>query len=167
MARAAVLNQIGNAGTHFIVLSLFWVILYEKLVFGLARSALKDQVDQVVQNAATQIDQKAPLVGLVRAYNTKDDGDDLSSASIDTNRRQIKKILLIVAGVATGLWVMHRNFKGMIQWSRIFKENLVLFAGVGVIEYWFFTRVAQHYAPILPSDILRITKQRVLDYGHC
>ena len=162
-------NQIANAGIHIIILSLFWVVLYDKLAFPIARQALTGQVQQVVSVVSQKGDDAIPQLRYLRTQDSSsyDVQTDASEKSKHTNQLQILKILTILAATIGVLYVTNRNNPGVIGWKTLLKENALLFAGVGVIEYWFFTRIAQHYVPILPSDISDITKQRVLEYGHC
>lgn len=166
MPRTNFATQIGNAGIHFIILTTFWIVLYDKLAFDLGRNALKGQVSNAVQQLGTIGDQSLPFLRQVKVdpsmYST-----DLSEKSQEKNRKNMTHLIYIILSVAIGLFVLKSQCKGSIRWGDIVKENLILFAGVGAIEYWFFTHIAQHFAPILPSEVTENTKERLLEYGHC
>ena len=161
-----VLNQLGNAGVHIIVLSTFWIVLYEKLAADIARDALKGQVDSAVQNAAAKVDSAYPILQTLHSSTTTTT-TALSMPSQKKNRRYLLYLIGILSIVTGGLFWLNINYPGQIMWRQIFKDNALLFTGVGAIEYWFFTRIAQYYAPILPSDLAENTKERVLEYGNC
>lgn len=166
MSATNLANQVSNAGVHFIILTSFWIVLYEKLAFGLGRDALKGQVDNAVHQVGVIGDQSQPILRQLRVdptlYST-----DLSEKSQAKNNQNLKHLISIVLAVVLALFVIHRRNKGMIHWRAILKENIILFAGVGAIEYWFFTHIAQYFAPILPSEVTENTKERILEYGHC
>ena len=159
------LNQLGNAGIHFIVLSTFWIVLYEKLASDIARNALKNQLDTAVQSAAAKIDSNMPILQTLHSSATPT--TTLSVTSQKRNRKYLMYLFGILTSVSGGLYWLNWRYPKQIQWTHIFKENAILFAGVGAIEYWFFTHIAQYYAPILPSDLAENTKERVLEYGDC
>lgn len=158
-------NQLSNAGIHFIVLSTFWIVLYEKLASGIARDALKGQLDSAVQTAAAKMDASLPLLQTLHSSATPT--TSLSTLSQQRNRKYLHYLVGILGLVSGGLYWLNWRYPQQIEWKQIIKDNAMLFAGVGAIEYWFFTRIAQFYAPILPSDLADNTKERVLEYGRC
>lgn len=160
-------NQLANAGVHFLILTAFWTILYKKLAESIAREALKDQIDLAVQDAGAKLDASFPMMQSLH-HSTADTTDAaLSSASRAKNRKYLYCLFAIMASVGGGLFWLNRKNPNQILWPQILKDNMLLFAGIGAIEYWFFNEIARYYAPILPSDLVQNTKERVLEYGHC
>lgn len=59
-------NQAANAGVHFLFLTAFWTVLYTQFAEGIARDALKGQINGAVQDAATSLDGSHPLLRQLR-----------------------------------------------------------------------------------------------------
>ena len=161
------INQLTNAGVHFLVLTAFWTVLYTKVAEGIARDALKDQVNSAVQNAAAKVDTSFPAMQLIHHSDDTGMNTDLSKPSKMRNQKNLYYLFAIMSTVAGGLIFLNARYPHQIAWTKILKDNAILFAGVGAIEYWFFMEIARFYAPILPSDLIENTKERVLEYGHC
>lgn len=162
-------NQLANAGVHFLVLTAFWTVLYKKLAEDIAREALKDQVNSAVQSAAAKIDASFPSMQIL--HHSVDTGitptTTLSPPSQKKNQKYLYYLFTIMTSIAGGLYLLNSRNRNQIAWAKILRDNMILFAGIGAIEYWFFMKIARYYAPILPSDLVENTKERVLEYGHC
>ena len=83
----------------------------------------------------------------------------------ETNRKVYEEIaliigcLLIIAIIINVLPRMMGNYCGVLKHLAI--ELLVIFACVGVIEFWFFTNVATKYVPVGPTVIISTVQSKI------
>jgi len=83
----------------------------------------------------------------------------------ETNKKVYEEIaliigfLLVIAIIINVLPRMMGNYCGVLKHLGI--ELLVIFACVGIIEFWFFTNVATKYVPVGPTVIISTVQSKI------
>ena len=93
------------------------------------------------------------LGALKKMYDLPDPGQINNNSWLKVFNVTSLGILLVALTVL--LTVLSLSCQISVPVWHILKENLVLFALIGVVEYLFFTRIAIKYVPIPPSQIIK------------
>ena len=161
-----------NILMHVSLLMTILSILFFAVIMPAERKALRSQISTGVTNVLTPLlapgSQFVPIINKVPTpmlNNTLKSFQTPEFYIADTNDR----LVALAATMCVLLWLMFLGSYLSLRFScgfcpelvSLVLENLVTFLCVGLIEYGFFTRIALHYVPTLPSffvtNILRTT----------
>jgi hypothetical protein len=123
---------------------------------------------ELVENLADKLNSdvkrnaKETLNNLITDYNKNP--DPLRNKTQSTVYQQIGMVIVFLVIVVCIINVLPRisgNNCGVL--GSLFFQLLVVFACVGIIEYWFFTNVATKYIPTDTTDLINTFKTTALD----
>jgi hypothetical protein len=113
---------------------------------------LKSELTNIKKNIFKYINPNI-IDNLIETYSTPDNLVTKNNESVMYHAMFIAFTLFIVTFILTISFKLHLN---EINISHILIENIILFAIIGVIEYWFFITFAFKYVPLLPSELLTL-----------
>lgn len=175
-------NYVINIGLHVLILFTFLTLFF----FAYASSLEKKNIDKALGNIIkdqtgtflTQINNWDKKITPSASYptiqwnNVNNMAGNLIKNSqgevpkIEQNNKDLKKfgigaiIGLAVLLILTVLYfVFVRKYK--IHMGGIIVENLVIFAFVGAVEYFFFTHIATKYVPVTPDFVSTTLLDRI------
>lgn len=161
------INSLVHIGILFTALMVLWVTY----ISHVEQQTLENEFIKEIQSGVTQAlknnniptDLK-PLVPFLEDIQPLFDGDDQARKNFN------QTLVLLGFGIASLLFVVAAVLVFVMLWSGvavwksvaiILLENFILFAIVGVIEYFFFTLVTKKYVPVLPSAIVKEIIQQI------
>ena len=169
-----------NILMHISILMTILTLLFFTIIASAERDALQSQIKDGLEStlapfisqtsAITPLLDKIPTSTLQRIMKSFESPDFYITQM--NNRLTVQAITMCVILVATfiGSYVALRFSCGFCsEIAYLILENLCTFAFVGIIEYMFFTNVALHFVPTLPSffvtSILETTKAILLTFN--
>jgi hypothetical protein len=174
-----IMNSILHALILFSFLSVFFILFIAKvttdafqdeadsLVDGMIN---KDYVDNVLTNITNFI-LKIPMVRTlftllgIESIKTPDpdklrhiaNNFNVNSKLTDAKNNGLFKLIITINII---LWIFYiiiciiiKNIDSSFHISEIIIENLIIFIFIGIIEYYFFTKIALKFIPVVPSFI--------------
>ena len=158
-------NYMININLHvwilFTFLGTFFFLVISKLEEDSVNSAFNGAVNDNLPKALSTIDENKNLPNnfWTDVYKNMDkvEKDNTDSNLTSDNHRNLKiatiatSVILILL-LAGQIWYCRKNNID-IEVKSIIIENLIIFALVGTIEYFFFTKIASHYLPTTPTNI--------------
>jgi len=153
-----------NLFLHFLILfsflSIFFVLIISKastLAFNneverLIGELLHNKIDEL-KKKSDEFDQITNILPLNKLYNEYQKGNLL----VNQHNNNLIKIIIIIN---VFLWmffvaslILLNNCNSHIDIKEIILENIIIFGCVGIVEYYFFTRIAIKFVPVEPSFI--------------
>ena len=158
-----------NLGLHSIILFTFLTTFFFLYVSKLEResinSALNNIINDQVNNFLNTIDESSLQYDYTISWQ---DMKKLAEDIITNTQKELpeitknnKKIFYTAIFVIISLflfWIgcfVYFKYKGGygINMTKILMNNLIIFIFIGILEYWFFTRISAKYIPVTPSDV--------------
>ncbi len=167
-----------NAFFHVFVLILFLTIFFTKVISKIEKDTLSAEIEYEVnenlQNALKAGDSSGNIKEIL---STVDDLGvfqtlDKMYSQPDAEQEMHNKWLFGVAiGSVAVLFIMCALFAMTLSLScgqcipitHIVVENLIIFSGIGIVEYVFFTNIALKYIPTKPSLIVKSAIEALKD----
>lgn len=141
----------------FTFLSLFFFLYISKVEEGVFQSEVGNLIDDsikssVLNNPQTQQLLK-PLIPVLKRYEkiyeTDTDFTKERNRSIQFTAGFV--IIFLVGILITIIATLYVGCNHELEIKGILLENIVIFMFVGIIEYIFFTKIAVHFIPVVPS----------------
>lgn len=153
-----------NIFLHVIILFGFLTVFFNFFITKVMKSAFNDELGHIIENNLKgQLDklysnlndeQKKGLKGI--SLDKFERAFQQPSKHVDVHNKWIQRVSY--AGTVT-LCIMLTMLMVILSFScntcipfmKLLKENLIVFAFVGVVEFLFFTRIAMKFIPAPPS----------------
>jgi len=159
-------NILYDASIHGVILFCFWTAFFlyfvskmmSTYINSMMTSAINNNMTNILnnleQNSGINIDslkQYIPFNNLIKSFNTPDPTSQNNNAWI--TRLSVQMSLFFLFGLII-MVIFVKYICGInIDIKLLIIQNAIIFAFVGLIEYFFFTRVAMKYNPALPSTL--------------
>jgi len=143
----------------FTFLSLFFTYFISKISSNAFKNEIDHQIDKLLKKILVQlkdipaydaIKNELPISKLLQKYSVPD------KTVTEKNNRLLEHLLLanIVAWLLFLAYIYYLNVTETdFDFYEILIENIIVFAFVGLAEYYFFTRIALKFVPVAPSFI--------------
>lgn len=169
-----------NIGLHVFILFTFLTIFFFAYISKLSKKSIQQAfssiIDKQVAKLLTQVDhwdKKLKQVNvdwkevdkLAKKIVANAQGE-LPEIEKNNKRLKIVSLVMIVSLLALliGMYVYFKFVKGYdVHLGRIFMENIVIFAFIGAIEFYFFKNIASKYVPVTPDFVATSILERVKD----
>jgi len=153
-----------NLFLHFLILfsflSVFFIFFISKVstdafnneVEHLIHELLSDRVKELKQTPEfDEVIRQLPLKKLYESFQKK-------TKAVEIHNDNLIKLVVIINIL---LWILFISMTVLLKYEcnsnlnigEIVIENLIIFAFVGLVEYYFFTRIALKFIPVEPSFI--------------
>lgn len=163
-----------NLFLHFLILYTFLSIFFIKFISKVSSNAFNGEVSHLIMNKLKDklSDLKTnPNFQLLTKFLPINNIKKLLSKQNSTvkayNDGLFNMIMLSVGllwvGFIVVVLILKYNCESELKLERIFIDNLIVFAFVGLGEYYFFTRVALKFIPVEPSFISKQFLQSLKD----
>lgn len=161
------LNKFVSIFLHVLMMVIFEIYFYFNFVVSIEKKQFLNKIQQYIEQIEKSINlntyQKTIIkkilmnnlnnVFITQLYNSYLD-------SLDNQKKLLKKLLIkscVMAGVI-GLILIFLIAMGFykkikINWNWILFENMLMFALLGIFEFWFFINVILKYNPITDDEI--------------
>lgn len=159
-----------NVLMHVFVLTAFLVVFYKFYVTKLEVSAIHGQIQTVMDSTLPDFFERANTSsggtfksamiklksgGVLDRLRTEYAKPD--ALTVTYNNGLFRSAFIVVFGilalVIVSVFLMSTICGQNIHFYEILRENIVLFSAIGVAEFIFFTHIALHYSPALPSEM--------------
>lgn len=160
-----IVNIILHIFILFVILSgIFWLVIAKvekEIITNEINSKIEDGFSEIkkrisdtdrkgIRDVITKID--GPLNVLKKLYSTEDRVTTINNKMVQKmNGLYIILILSILFTILLSIFFTCNYYN--FPFFGIFKENIVLFTGIAIVEYLFFTKIAMKYIPTTPSDV--------------
>ena len=168
-------NYTLNISLHVLILFSFLTIFFFSYISHLEQKSVDDAlsaaIDEQMGQILTYVDQFSPP-GTVDWKVLNSVAEQMQASAVGEFpevKANHRKLLIIGISMIGGLFALFSSlsiyfgvYKGLqIGWKRIFLENFIVFACVGVIEFLFFTKVAVKYVPVTPDTLTKTILDRI------
>lgn len=167
-----------NAFFHVFILILFLTIFFTLVISKIERDTIsaeiEHEIDDNLQNALKAGDSSGDIKSVLSTVNDLgvfDTLDKIYSQSDPEQEMHNKWLFGVAIGSVAILFVMCVLFAMTLSLScgqcipitHIIVENLIIFSGIGIVEYVFFTNIALKYVPTKPSLIVDTALEALKD----
>lgn len=113
----------------------------------------KDRITKVVNNIR-------PGLNIFKKYFSKPDKTFVAKNKClkDSNFRLLIMFIILILTVCI---IYHFSAKSDVHIFTILKENLIIFAIIGIFEYIFFKNIADYFIPIKPSYLSEMIHKQI------
>jgi len=153
-----------NLFLHFLILFSFLSIFFIFFISKVSTDAFNNEIEHLINELLSDkvkklkkylnfdnIINELPLKQLYESYQKK-------NKAVEGHNKDLIKLIIIVNIL---LWVLFVSMTVLLKYEcgsnlkigEIITENLIIFACVGLVEYYFFTRIALKFIPVEPSFI--------------
>jgi hypothetical protein len=152
----------------FIILSMLFIHIISKIESDAINNELSDLVSDGIQNNYTNLDnsnkEKIKSVLDMVDLNTLSklyDRDD-KTRKINNNNvfKSIHMSLAVLAIIFILVIVLNKALCHNVPLKHIIIENLIIFTGIGIVEFMFFKYIILKYVPTKPSFMLEYIVDR-------
>jgi len=152
-----------NIAVHVLILGTFLTIFFFGYISKLTKAHIQEQLDDIIEKGVAEIkgsnsqffDLQA-LQQMSRDVALKYQGELPEIVENNNRIRRNATIFLVLFFFAIVAVTIYLKSKGHhIDVKNIIIINLIVFIGVGIIEYYFFTRIISKYSPIENIDFLK------------
>jgi len=154
------INLILHSLILFTFLTLFFTFFISKVstqvfndeISNLTEHSLGDKINSIKDNTLVKNTMDIlPIDKLIANYEKPDKAADMSNKGL-LNTVFFVNILLWL-GLIIVIILLKYNCNSELNIKEILLENAAIFSVVGIIEYFFFTRIALKFVPVQPSFI--------------
>jgi hypothetical protein len=176
--KSDLLNNFISVILHIFIMVVFEIYFYFNFVIDIEKKQFFDKIQEYINKFVNSIDLNSVQKEIVKKiFNSKYDNvimNDLYDLYIKSLEQQ-KKLLYhlmtkscVIAGVF-GLVLLGLVLFGMwkkikIKWNWIWMENILMFALLGIFEYWFLMNVILNYNPITDAEIKYYIADQIVNY---
>ena len=153
---------------HVCILSTVLSILYWTIIEPVSEKALKREVNNAISKAIEKLNvPPAPLVRksadfLDKPLELMEDQDPVTAQNNKVVKfANVAVVLVMWIALFGGSWIMQNKCGMEIPMKKLLVVNVVLFGIIGIVEYMFFSRVGQKFAPIAPSTVASLFLENV------
>ncbi len=151
---------------HILILFVVLTVIFVKVISPTAADALNGTIIAQSQTAIrVNLDQipasqKLGIANKLRYYPIANARETLSKPDVDIQSHNqwvmglAVSIAIMVLGVIIAIVASVRyNCGQQVDMKKLLIENALIFIGIGIIEYFFFIKIASKYIPLPPSQI--------------
>lgn len=153
-----------NLFLHFLILFSFLSVFFIFFISKVSTDAFNNEVEHLIHELLSQrvkelknsreFDEAIKLLPLKQLYESF----QKKSKAVEIHNNDLIKLVIVVNIL---LWVLFVSMTVLLKYEcgsnlkieEIIIENLIIFACVGIVEYYFFTRIALKFVPVEPSFI--------------
>jgi len=153
-----------NLFLHFLILFSFLSVFFIFFISKVSTDTFNQEVEHLIHELLgikikelkkskefDEVVNQLPLKQLYEAFQKK-------SKAVEIHNNNLIKLVIIVNIL---LWVLFVSMTVLLKYEcgsnlkieEIITENIIIFAFVGIVEYYFFTRIALKFVPVEPSFI--------------
>lgn len=152
-----------NVGLHvvilFTILSFFFVFYISKVSREVINGEIKNNLHDLLEKSDEYVAPVRQYLDLGTLTKLKTHFLKPDKTVEETNSWLVSTIFLTNAALAlliiSVIMIMTYSCGYCIPLKHIVIENILVFAGIGVVEFLFFTKVALKYVPAPPSAIIK------------
>ena len=156
-----------NIVLHSLILFTFLTVFFTLFVNKLMKNAFDNQLSNLIENNVNKmidnLDEMTkkrltfalkymPMEKLIKQYENPSE-----YIVAHNNWVKLSAISIIVFGIilmALTLWLLYYSCGQCVNLAGIIKENIIVFAFIGIVEYTFFTKIALKFIPVPPSLLI-------------
>lgn len=157
-----------NIVFHVLILFIFLTLFFILFVSNLTKKSFENEIGHLIDENLgryidnmdkTQKDQLGLYMNMIPIDKLMDKFKEPSEYVLEHNK-WVKIVAIGVAvmgmiGLGVVIYVLYNNCNQCLPLSHIIKENVFVFALVGVVEYLFFVNVAFKFVPAPPSLLVK------------
>lgn len=173
-----ILNKFISIILHIFIMIIFEIYFYFNFVVNIEKQQFLDKIQQYINQFTSNLNfndtQKDIIYKLIKnEYDTSFMNElyRLYVQSLQQQKQLLHHLLIKSCGLAgiIGLVLIgllsYGFFKGYkIKWKWICVENFLMFAILGIFEYWFFMNVILNYNPITDAEIKYYVANQFVNY---
>lgn len=176
--KTEMLNKFISIFLHIFIMVIFEIYFYFNFVVDIEKEQFLDKIqeyiDEFTQNV--NLDQTQKMI-IYKLIGNKYDNTlmtqlyEMYTKSLEQQKQLLHHLMIksceiagIIGLVLIGLigFGLFRGYK--IKWKWIWVENFLMFALLGVFEYWFFMNVILNYNPITDAEIKYYVVNQFVSY---
>jgi len=152
----------------FTILSMLFIHIISKIESDAINGELSDLVSDGIQNNYTKLDNSnkekiksvldmVDLDTLSKLYDREDKTRKINNKNVFKSMYMALAVLVIVFILAIAI---NKGLCHKVPLKHIIVENLIIFTGIGVVEFMFFKYIILKYIPTKPSFMLEYIADR-------
>lgn len=157
-----------NALLHVLILTTFLVVFFKYYVTKLEKAAIQHELEKAIKNELPAVFRqadsasgnafKAAVQGMKSSglFDTMKNTYAMEDPEVTIHNKGLftSSFIVIIALfllTALAVFILYKVSNLDIHFLSLLRENAILFIGIGIAEFMFFTKIALHYIPAPPS----------------
>ena len=167
------LNFGTNIFVHILFLFSILTLIFTQIVTKLSSEHINHELSELINHSIDgQVDKMNPIEKNLVLAKLKENGLDKLSRIYDQEDKtrkynnsfvfsSLKNTIILLITTLIIIIVVTRLLCYKLPMKHIIIENIIIFTGIGIIEYMFFTYIILKYIPVEPSFITKHLLQTV------
>jgi hypothetical protein len=166
-------NFAANISVHVLFLFTILSILFIKIISKLETKTINDELSNIISDSVEDnynklnLDEKIAInegikhidfQNIINLYNREDVTRKLNNDGI---YKLIYITIALLVVILLLILLISKKLCNNVPISYILKENIIIFTGVGIVEYLFFKHVILNYIPVKPSFIMEYMSKKI------
>ena len=155
-----------NISVHVLFLFAILSVLFIKIISKLETDTINDELSNIIsESVENNFDKLKPeqqfvihegikhidFKNMITLYDREDTARRLNNDGI---YKSIYVALALLAVILVIILLISKKLCNDVPISFILKENIIIFIGVGIVEYMFFKHIILKYVPVKPSFMM-------------
>ena len=155
-----------NISVHVLFLFTILSVLFIKIISKLETQTINDELSNIIsESVENNFDKLKPeqqflihegikqidFKNVIKLYDREDTARRLNNDGI---YKSIYVAIALLAVILIIILLISKKLCNNVPISFILKENIIIFIGVGIVEYMFFKHIILKYVPVKPSFMM-------------
>lgn len=155
-----------NISVHVLFLFTILSVLFIKIISKLETQTINDELSNIIsESVENNFDKLNPeqkflihegikqidFKNVIKLYDREDTARRLNNDGI---YKSIYITIALLAAILIIILLISKKLCNNVPISFILKENIIIFIGVGIVEYMFFKHIILKYVPVKPSFMM-------------